>query len=353
MDFYKSVTVLKQVVDGFSCSAKPVSAIARIEFDTDVCQIQLSVLNLSAKSGGEFFLFILQEDGALFSYPLGLRPSRFSRSIEYGPNPKNGIAVGIVYVKDDLPLTVAFSRSDNSNLSLQTFKKAIADKCLYQRKNRKSEQALDCHALKTESTAQTTNDDATPCLYDDEAVATADYFELDRELKEKLSLVKEIKDECLPTENAMPNSECQDETKKSEQNASRIQDETCNGAIEKGAKIFNDKNPYYLTVKKELDSIFSRFEQDDCLKAYFKDSRWAKIYYRDNLYYIVGVIKEKGREKYVCYGVPSTYSPTPPKELNGFCSFIPRSVFDLKGEGFWMMFQDAVSGKCVEHPTQN
>ena len=46
--------------------------------------------------------------------------------------------------------------------------------------------------------------------------------------------------------------------------------------------------------------------------------------------------------------MPSVYSETPPKELDGYCSFIPLSVFDMKGDGFWMMFQDAVTGECIK-----
>ena len=63
---------------------------------------------------------------------------------------------------------------------------------------------------------------------------------------------------------------------------------------------------------------------------------------------IVGLVKEGGKEKYICYGVPAVYSKEPPKELKGFCSFIPLSVFDMKGDGYWMMFQDAVTGECIK-----
>jgi hypothetical protein len=65
---------------------------------------------------------------------------------------------------------------------------------------------------------------------------------------------------------------------------------------------------------------------------------------------VVGLVLESGKEKYICYGVPCTYSKNPPKELKGFCSFIPLSIFDLTGKGYWMMFQDAITGEHVQKP---
>ena len=73
-----------------------------------------------------------------------------------------------------------------------------------------------------------------------------------------------------------------------------------------------------------------------------------KINYSQSGYYVVGVINENKTPKYICYGVPAVYSKTPPKELDGFCTFIPLSIFSLDGDGFWMMFQDAVTGECIK-----
>ena len=80
----------------------------------------------------------------------------------------------------------------------------------------------------------------------------------------------------------------------------------------------------------------------------FKDSRFAKIAYSENKYYVVGVIKENDMEKYICYGIPDKFSEHAPKELEGYCSFIPLSVFELDGNGYWMMFQDACTGECLK-----
>ena len=96
-----------------------------------------------------------------------------------------------------------------------------------------------------------------------------------------------------------------------------------------------------------MTSILNKFPPEEGLNKLFPDGKFVKINYSVDKFYVVGLIKENGKEKYVCYGVPAVYSPTPPKELAGYCSFIPLSIFDLNGDGYWMMFQDALTGKCI------
>ena len=67
-----------------------------------------------------------------------------------------------------------------------------------------------------------------------------------------------------------------------------------------------------------------------------------------NKYYTVGVICDEKKPKYICYGVPAESRGEPPDALKGYCSFLPLSVFDLSGKGYWMMFQDAETGECVK-----
>jgi len=105
---------------------------------------------------------------------------------------------------------------------------------------------------------------------------------------------------------------------------------------------------FYNTVKAELNNLFEKFQAEEDLQKIFNQSRWARINYSNEKYYVVGVIKENDVEKYICYGVPAKYSLTPPKELKGYCTFIPLSIFDLSGDGFWMMFQNAITGECIK-----
>ena len=183
--------------------------------------------------------------------------------------------------------------------------------------------------------------------YDDEAVATENYYSINDELKQKINLIKETEHAFIRDENAMPNAYCQEKTQKSGQSENCVFDET-NADNSQEYQEYSTSNPYYLTVKDELENVFSSFPSDESLLSLFPDSRWARVNYNHDKYYVVGVIKEIGTEKYVCYGVPAKYSKEPPETLKGYATFIPLSIFDLTGDGFWMMFQDAVNGTLVK-----
>ena len=115
-----------------------------------------------------------------------------------------------------------------------------------------------------------------------------------------------------------------------------------------GVKNYSETNPFYLTVEKEMQDVLTRFPQETTLMNIIPNSNFVKVNYAENKYYAVGLIYENKKERYICYGVPDKYSKNPPKELKGYCQFIPLSMFTPFGDGYWMMFQDATFGTCVK-----
>ena len=105
---------------------------------------------------------------------------------------------------------------------------------------------------------------------------------------------------------------------------------------------------YYARVQGDLRALFEQYPPEEELAACIPYSRWAKIAFARGKHYAVGVISDEGRPQYICYGVPAERLSEPPKALRGFCSFMPLSVFDLHGKGYWMMFQDADTGECIQ-----
>ena len=264
---------------------------------------------------------------------------------------------------------MAFAREDGFDFTLCDFKKAGAEKCLNDTKENEKQSS------NTPTTPQATkkmeeieptikppyppapNPDptATPPeefpspkaesqnAYDDEAVATENYYELDDEITQKLNAVKEMTYEKVRIEDGNPYIASTQEKTQVGNYFDFAQNET--DFIESGKS--ENEQPFFLTVRDELDELFKKFPKEDSLEKTFLNSRWAKVYYSKDKYYVVGLVKEYDKEKYICYGVPAVYSKNPPKELDGYCTFIPLSVFNLNGDGFWMMFQDAVTGKCI------
>ena len=104
---------------------------------------------------------------------------------------------------------------------------------------------------------------------------------------------------------------------------------------------------YYDRVRGELEALFARHPAEQELADCIPYSRWAKVSFARNKYYAVGVIRDEQKPRYICYGVPAEARTAPPAALQGFCSFMPLSVFEPEGRGYWMMFQDADTGQCV------
>ena len=370
MEFVKKVLVMKQITDGYAVPGKAVSGIFRIEAESDVATLFLSVINISSAGNGSFRLYFTDCKKRLYTFDLGKRPFSLTKSLDILPDLSGGISAGISYVCDGLPVLVAFARTPDSPFSVSDLKKMISEKCIEERKAYIEEQTRrerERKSSKEDIALPMTEHDGTPpsplgaeaeyqiasetisqtpavVRYDDEVVATENYFEKDDDIKQKLELIKRLDKDYVRVENAVPSFGSEKEENKSGTHAYGFSDETDFG----GGENFDEHSPYYDTVKDELFGVMEKFPAEEKLSASIPYSKWVKINYSDSKYYVVGLVKEHEKEKYICYGVPAKYSPEPPKELKGFCSFVPLSVFDMKGDGYWMMFQDAVTGECIK-----
>ncbi|MBQ7348723.1 MAG: hypothetical protein IJW47_01885 [Clostridia bacterium] len=361
MGFDKKVLVLKQIDDGFNLCGKKISGICRLETEDGVCTLFLTVINAAAKDGFTYKL-MLTDTEKIFFFDLGVRPTSFSAILPSNLNTK--FCVGIFAVKDDIPLTVAYAKSDDFGYTISDFKRAVAEKCLSEKKKEKQKPApcpteIDDPApirppyppAPSPDPAETPEEEfpspkSQEVLkeYNDEAVATENYYAFSDEIEQKLDAIKRWTYDNVRTEDGEPSFRSQEEKEESQPDACGTQNETdaCQCDADKKGK------PYFLTVKKELDNLFGKFPAEESLQKTFSGSKFVRINYSADAYYVVGLIKEKRKEKYVCYGIPGTYSENPPKELAGYCTFIPLSIFNLLGDGYWMMFQDAVTGECIK-----
>lgn len=342
MRFDKQVCVLKQLQPGFCPAGRSVGGIVRLESESGSVTVHLSLINVTAKATGEYALYVVDKTGSSYRFSLGLFPSTFCAAFETDINVAEGFAAGLVYEENGVPVTVAFAETENFLFGAANFKRAVAKRALnaYAEKPAPSPAAVKNENDKIKAEPQ--------CDYDDEAVATENYFSFE---KDELSDLKEIINENGEKENEHVRAEDggavrHGEKEEKKGGAYRFIGEDATESFS-GEK-YSEDNPYYLSAKKELDETFEKFPEDFSLKTYFPDSKFVKINYSAGRFYLVGVIKENKREKYICYGVPEKYSEKAPPELEGYCTFIPLSVFDLQGDGYWMMFQDAITGECVK-----
>lgn len=116
-----------------------------------------------------------------------------------------------------------------------------------------------------------------------------------------------------------------------------------------GGKKFNPLGSgiFYERMKDEIDGILAKYPAEKSLEEMIDESKWVRITYGEGGFYVFGVLFADGNPKYICYGVPTKQSETPPESMEGLATFLPASPEDGKS-GFWVMYQDAATGASVK-----
>ncbi len=359
MQLFNKVCILKEVTAGFCPPTKKISGIARVENESGFFTFSLSLINVDLVDTGEYFAMLFLPKTQPLFFSLGNKPISFTTPLEKNID-VNNFAVALVYICNFIPQMVAFNTQNDKTLSLSACRKSVVSLC----EDLKLEESI-----KTTKTSEDEKDNycpgapTPPCPYNpvtvpktpgsdepippnnpynDEVVVTENYYDV--EIDESLKLIERLDVSYASNQNDEPSGEREEKTNKNGEKPFGIQDET---NLPFGKK-YGEQNPFYLSVKEGLDDLFLKFEREENLERLISESKWVKINYSGDKYYVVGVVSQNDKAKYICYGVPADYSATPPKELDGYCSFVPLSIFDVKGFGYFMMFQDAVTGECVK-----
>lgn len=106
-----------------------------------------------------------------------------------------------------------------------------------------------------------------------------------------------------------------------------------------------DGTNFYLSVKPQLDEIFVCFPECDDLEGVVPNSKWAKIQVEDG-FYVVGLILDGEVVRYISYGVPATKNSCPPSEIRDVAVWLDDGK--KEGKGYWVIYQDAMTGQCLK-----
>lgn len=101
---------------------------------------------------------------------------------------------------------------------------------------------------------------------------------------------------------------------------------------------------FFNKIQGELDKLFSTYPPENSLAEQIEQSQWVKVPVDENAYYVVGLISEDGKPKYICYGVPDIDNTNPPKEKCESQWISVENPTENIG-GYWVMFQSAKDGK--------
>lgn len=160
--------------------------------------------------------------------------------------------------------------------------------------------------------------------YDDETIATENYYKLDNE---KQSLHSENVNEFVHYSQKQQN----------EKDATKLRE------YEKNIRPFEAWD-FYGKIKNSLEGIFNNYPICNNFDQIFPDSKFVKIHYADNKFYYVGKIFEGGVLKYICYGVEGYYNNNFNDNISNF-TFIPKSKFNRLGDGYYVIFQNVDNGE--------
>lgn len=106
-----------------------------------------------------------------------------------------------------------------------------------------------------------------------------------------------------------------------------------------------DGTNFYLSVKPQLDEIFVCFPECEDLEEVVPNSQWAKIQVEDG-FYVVGLILDGEVVRYISYGVPATKNSCPPSEIRDVAVWLDDGK--KEGNGYWVIYQDAMTGQCLK-----
>ena len=108
---------------------------------------------------------------------------------------------------------------------------------------------------------------------------------------------------------------------------------------------FNKGENFYVNIRGKLEEIMTINPECKELGRLIPDSKWVKVYYDEDEYYVVGILTEEGAVRYLGYGVPGVEGIRPPKEAEELCDFLPSGGEE---EGYWIMLQKADNGELIK-----
>ena len=108
------------------------------------------------------------------------------------------------------------------------------------------------------------------------------------------------------------------------------------------------EDTFYNRISYQIDKMFISNQQEKILNEIIPNSKFCRVEFDDKSgHYVFGIVYEDVTPKYLCYGVPAKKDSQPPKELSGYYQWLPIDIENETGNGYYMMYQDALTGKNI------
>ncbi len=323
MNYIKKMCILRQIKQGFSGDGKPLSGLIKIEQYGKNLAVEVSIINFAPLSFGEYYCLL--SDGKGKTEMLALRGKSLFNILS-DLDISSGFCGIICHVKTEVT-PIAYGVNGNGTYDWKRILNATLPPVFPHSNPEKADSEI---AKATAPALDKEKSDG----YDDEEMATENYYQGEENEREQSRQTQSYARTQSPTQE-------QDETQGA--------DVAENGDAESVLRPFaSEPDGYYLSVKAEIDELFAKYPRDNTLASAFSSSEWVRIQGEENApEYLVGVLYEDGKAKYICYALSAKDKEHPPEEIRGVCSFVPTSVYDDE-QGFFVIFQSATSGVCIK-----
>ena len=340
MNYVKKMCILRQIKQGFSADGKHLSGLIKAEQYGKNLAVEISIINLAPLLSGEYYCLL--SDGKGKTEMLCLRGKSLF-NILTDMDISGGFCGIICHVKTEV-VPIAYGVNGNRQYDWKKILNATLPPVFPKKtpKNEPDEETAETkaethdhsHILEERESGATKNPLSEEREYDDESIVEKNYFE--EENNERKQFEKTIQNVRGEGANQIENAQEGANTSKNV-DASRVLH-----------PFKTNPDGYYLTVKSEIEELFKFYPKDKTLCGAFSCSDWVRVKgTAKDPQYLVGVLYEDGRARYICYALATENKDQPPEEIKNVCTFVPLSVFDTT-RGFFVIFQSAASGECVK-----
>lgn len=107
----------------------------------------------------------------------------------------------------------------------------------------------------------------------------------------------------------------------------------------------NDEE-FYEQIKDQIDDLFKNHNREEGLENLIPNSKWVKVEYEDAPgHYVMGLIYDGDKIRFISYGLPSSAAKNPPKDLEGYAQWVQTTE---DNSGYWLVYQSAKDGESVK-----
>ena len=300
--YSKNIAVIRELKEGFSADGGPLTGVIKIERYGKALRAEVTKINFAPLSEGKYVTGVTD----------GISTIVFEDDIYEGDaeiDTSRGFAALICFINGSVaPIASAISGNFQGE--------ALGIKSYIEKLER------------TEARAQ---EEPIVQKYEDEAIAEVNYYEYAQADESGGAL--------------------RTDTQKEEGGSAALPNEKTARTVKKSGGVNNNPlssgGSFYNKMKDEIEGLLSAYPKEDALCALIEESKWVKINYGDDKYYVFGVIYSGGNPQYLCYGVPAEGGANPPESMAGLASFLPANA-DGSGGGYWVMYQDAQTGASIK-----